>query len=1050
MLKRRKFWKRLIILTIVLPVLLVTTLIALVYWNQERIVQEVLKAANEDFKGEVVLDGSHIAPFANFPYISIDLEGLKVYETKDLTQQPVLLIQDVYIGFDLWTLLAGNFDVKSIKLSDGDINVVEYEDGSYNIAKAFETIEEKTAEDLQEDFHFNLKEMKMERVDIHKINSDSLEFDTFFNAATISFKSVKEHLYLSIDSDFELSMLEKGDTTFLNRKPIQLNGKLDYINETDSLFILPSSLRIANVEFGMEGKAAVADDFNMDFTFTGQKPDFSLLIALAPDDLIPVLASFENRGDVYFKATASGKSMNGNIPYLEAEFGCVDGFFKNPYTDKVLDELTFVGYFTNGEERTLESMRFELKDFHARPETGVIDVNIVMENFVSPDIDVQLTTLFDLDYLAQFLNVEELSDLKGQVKLEMNFHDIIDLENPEKSIEKFNESYYTRLDVEKLGFAVPGYNQRIDNINISLEVDGSAAVLNHFSLNVGGSDVFITGEVSDLPAIVHHTDKIVTTKLKIKSNALDVNELTLAQADKEEGFDEYIKDLELDLSFESSAKALTESPYLPYGAFYIHALSAKLTNYPHVLHDFSSTIKIDSSNVDIIDFSGMIDQSDFHLKARLADYPLWFQDTLEGDTKIGIDLTSNRFQLKDIFSYEGENYVPEDYRDEELTKLKIHTDAILHFKNSELELLDADITELTAKMNLHPLKFERFSGHIHMEGEQLSVTDFKGKIGNTSFITSLNYYLGEDESLKLKENRLVFNAPHLDFDQLFDYEVKPSTEPVEHDSVFSIFDVPFPDMSYQIKIGKMNYHNYLIERINADMRTTTNHMLYIDTLQMDIAGGHMDISGYFNGSNRDEIYFHPQILLDKVNLDKLMLKFDNFGQDEVLSDNLHGNINGTLSGKIHMHADLVPIIDDSQISMDIFIVGGSVENYGPMEALSGYFEDEKLHKVIFDSLQNHIDLINGVMTIPEMVINSNLGFIVISGKQDMDMNMEYYLQVPLKMITSAGSNKLFGRKKEEAPDELFNYDPKKKYRFVNIKIVGDAEDFKVTLGKNKG
>ena len=69
----------------------------------------------------------------------------------------------------------------------------------------------------------------------------------------------------------------------------------------------------------------------------------------------------------------------------------------------------------------------------------------------------------------------------------------------------------------------------------------------------------------------------------------------------------------------------------------------------------------------------------------------------------------------------------------------------------------------------------------------------------------------------------------------------------------------------------------------------------------------------------------------------------------------------------------------------------------------------------------------------------------------MEYNMEYYLKVPMKMITSAGSNKLFGKKKEDTsnPEELFEYDPTKKYRYVNIKITGDAEDYKITLGKDK-
>jgi hypothetical protein len=227
-------------------------------------------------------------------------------------------------------------------------------------------------------------------------------------------------------------------------------------------------------------------------------------------------------------------------------------------------------------------------------------------------------------------------------------------------------------------------------------------------------------------------------------------------------------------------------------------------------------------------------------------------------------------------------------------------------------------------------------------------------------------------------------------------------------------------------------------------------MLYVDTLRMYLAGGSMAMNGYFNGSDRNDIYFYPTIQLDKIDLDKLMLKFDNFGQDEVVSDNLHGRMSGKLSGKIHMHADLVPMIDKSEIMIDFDVIGGSIENYGPLKALSGYFEDDKLHKVLFDTLQNQLVMKNGEMVIPNMVINTNLGFVEISGKQDMNMNMEYYLKVPLKMVTSAGANKLFGKRKESDPDELYAYDPNKKYRYVNIKVTGNAEDYKISLGKNKG
>ena len=79
-LKRKKFWKRLIIWSISLPIVLFFALVAIVYWRQDAIVQELISTLNEDFVGEIEIEDSHVSPFEAFPYISIDLDHVKIYE----------------------------------------------------------------------------------------------------------------------------------------------------------------------------------------------------------------------------------------------------------------------------------------------------------------------------------------------------------------------------------------------------------------------------------------------------------------------------------------------------------------------------------------------------------------------------------------------------------------------------------------------------------------------------------------------------------------------------------------------------------------------------------------------------------------------------------------------------------------------------------------------------------------------------------------------------------------------------------------------------------
>ncbi len=48
-------------------------LAAAVYVKQDQIVEELLRTLNADFKGRIEINDSHVSPFVNFPYVSIDL-----------------------------------------------------------------------------------------------------------------------------------------------------------------------------------------------------------------------------------------------------------------------------------------------------------------------------------------------------------------------------------------------------------------------------------------------------------------------------------------------------------------------------------------------------------------------------------------------------------------------------------------------------------------------------------------------------------------------------------------------------------------------------------------------------------------------------------------------------------------------------------------------------------------------------------------------------------------------------------------------------------------
>ena len=1051
--KNKKMWKKAILVFLGIPILLFAIITLVILLKKDAIVQELVANANKDFKGKITLSEAQISPFKNFPYISIDLKGFQLFETKNKEEKPIIDIEDVYVGFDLWTIISGKFEIKTINLANGEIKITQYQDNSFNLVKAFEPIKE--VEDLEEEFHIDLKKIKISNVDILKTNlADTLVIEAFINKAETRFKKDETYIKMGLEATFVFNIIKDKDTTFVNNKHFDLATDFSFHKKTHVLAFEPSTVQLENGLFGMEGSIDIDDDLNMDLEFSGKKSNFDLLIAFAPEDLIPTLEKYDNQGEIFFSSSIKGKSSKGNLPYIEAKFGCKNGFFDNTISHKKLNEMAFSAYFTNGEKRNLETSAFYLTDFTAKPEAGRFKGNLKVVNFLSPEIDLKLDSDFDLDFLSKFFNLNDLSNLTGNVQLSMNFHDIIDLTQPEKSLEKLNQAYSSELLVTNLNFKSDSYHLPVKNLNLKATMDGNDFKMEYCRLQLGKSNLELEGKISNIPAIIHQTNGEVVSEIHVKSKLLDFKELTSFDTIKQKPFDEKIRNLKLDLAFKGAANTFIQSKSLPIGDYFIQDFYAKLENYPHAFHDFDGGLKITENDITISKFDGEIDATDFHFDGKLKNYNLWLADKKMGNTEIEFDLTSNEIHFKDLFSYKGENYVPEEYRKEDIKQLKLHGRVALHYKDS-LQSTDFYLDEFKGKLKVHPVKFEQFKGNVHTENNVLTINKVSGKIGKSNFLLSGKYHLNNNESYTKNGDYFNLQSSYLDFDELFSYQdiTVNTIEKVDHDSGFNLFELPFKNMKMDVVISHLNYHKYLIKNLNAKIRMKENHLLYFDDCQFNAAGGVVNIKGYLNGSDPKHIYLNPDMKIQKVNLDQVLFKFDNFGQDVMVSENLHGTFTGKITGKILLHTDLTPRIDESHLQMDVAIENGRLDNFGPMSAMADFFKDKNLSKILFDKLENRLQLENGKLILPNMVVNSSLGFIELSGSQDMNLNMEYYLRVPLKMVTNVAFQKLFGKKQQEVDpnqtDAIIYKDPNKKVNYMNLKISGTPDNFKISMEKNK-
>ena len=1023
-------------------------------WYQDKLVQSVLADLNKEFKGALVIEDTDIEPFTHFPYISIAIKNVQVFEDKEDMFAPILDVSDIYLGLNLWSLIDGSYKVNMLKVENGNFDIYRYTDGSFNLINA---LSGKTKiRELKEDYNIELKKIELANLDIIKYDEAThYHVETYIKNATSRFRNSDETLMIGLESQLLLNVIVDGDSTFLTQKEFDARTELDYDREGGILTIQPTEIKLKNAVFKVGGQVDVSDDFNVDIDINGNNPDFSLLIALAPNELIPTLEQYENAGKIRFQASIEGKTLSGGRPAINASFACDSAYFRNPKSNRQLQEISFRGHFTNGALRDFSTMEFTLDNVTAKPEAGVFEASLKVANFNAPEIDLVVNSDFDLDFLAQFLNITRLRQLDGDVSLKMKFRDIIDLKNPEKSLEEFNKSYFSELNVENLTFMLPDYHLKFDSIDLKATMDGNHANIDYLFMNIGGSDFTIRGDIDDLPAIIHQTEDSVQANLFIFSSLLDIKELTSNDTIQKNPFNEKVENLRLELAFKTTHKLLISSPNLPEGEFFIQNLYAKPEHYPHTFKKFNAHVIVDDNELMVREFRGNIDQSDFTYSGSLDNYALFLSERREGSIDIDFGLKSDLIRINDLFTYNGKNYVPPDYREEEVSSLKMYGNAELVFNDSLMET-EIFFDQLFASLKVHDMEIKDIHGKLSLQDESLMLDQMSGSIGNTDFVANMNYYLGENETIRKQKNNISLVSELVDFDQLSNYGVKhgeEATYKVNHDSAFNIYTLPFTDLTFSMDISKMRYHKHLVQNVNADLRIQKNHFLYVDTLHFESSGGYFDIAGYFDGSNADSIFFHTQMRIDRVNLEDMLYRFDNFGQDYIISENLTGRLSGNVRGKIHMHADMVPQINESEIFLDFEILHGSLKNYKPLDALADYFRDKNLAHIRFDTLSNQLEIKDGVIDIPNMTINSTLGYMDISGSQYLDTHMEYYLKVPLKLVSKAAWQKLFGKKKNVTDDahiDAIQYkDSNSKNWYINLKLEGTPDDYSVKLGKRE-
>jgi hypothetical protein len=878
-----------------------------------------------------------------------------------------------------------------------------------------------------------------------------------------------DEIFSSLQGTCIVDYTKPDDSTLFRHKRLESDIKLSYNTFTKFLTIRLCKLKMEDAVFNISGTADLLHDKTIDLKFSGDKPDFKQLFAFAPEKLSRELKHFKYNGILNFTGTAKGNLNSDRLPRIDLSFSCKNAWLHNTESKTKLDSLNFKGYYTNGTDRSLKTSELRLLNFSAKPDKGLFKGNLVLRDFTSPKILMQVNSDLELGFIGAFLGIKDLQRISGHINLKMDFKELVDISLPEQTISKLTGGIQSELTVSNLTFRIPSYPYNIEHLDMHANMKDGFLRLDTLSFRVGNSDFHMNGSLSDLPALFHQQEKPVRLTLNAGSNKIVLKELLSFDSARSSKAKEEIYGFNVGLTLETSVNELLHPKPLPKGKFNIENLCLAFKKYPHTFHDFGAELAINDTALLLRNFTGLIDSSDIRLSGRVNNYALWFNKLKKGKTLIAFDLKSQRLALRELLGRRGQIYFPREYQQEIISnvwvrsKMELKYDSVFKFANIKIANISGECTK-------HPYQLDSIHGNIKFGIDHfIKIDTLQGKIGRSDFNISMRLYTGKDTARSNKENYLQFSSRFLDVNQLTNYiqtaedemaapkndslAVATVSSSSSHANAFNIFNIPFINFNASVDIEHVKYRHLGLKNISTKVRMTSNQQLYLDTFRIELAGGKIGARAHFNGTDPNKIYLKSKINIDDVDLEKLMLKLDYLGQDYVINKNIKGRLSGQVKCYIQIHPDLTPIMENSEAQIDVNIYHGELDNFTPIQAMSSYFNDKNLNMVRFDTLRNKLSFKNNTLSIPSMNINSSLGFLEISGSQSMDKQMEYYLRIPLKLVTQAGFHKLFGKKQEEVDPEQVDAiqyrDKDKTVHFINLKITGTPEDYKMALGKAK-
>ena len=535
--------KKVLKITTIFLLLLVSALIITPYLLKDKIQEIVLEQINNTIEAEVSLSEFNISLLKNFPDLNIDISELEIKNKGDFENETLAKFENLTLSTSFINYLSnGNISIKNFSLENAFINLITNKEGftNYDISKESlkdeKTINsaEKKEENINEEenkFNLHLENYTIKNFNLKYEDQSSnilFELNNFNHNGSGVFTGDKLSLKTQTDTYLHLDM---EDTNYIKNTLFTLDAIFDIDLENNKYSFKDNKATYHGIPLNFNGFVQlIEEDINMSLDFENPNSNFKDIFKLIPPAYQTDLDGISANGNFSIKGNCNGIYNEASYPKFNLSLLSKKGRFKFPDLKREVTDIDInidIKNKTNQLNTTtvdINAFNFKIGEDHIKSEVHITDV---IDN---PFIKANINTFINLEHLQEAYPIPDTLNLKGI--LDANLITEFDNKSLEDEIyENIKHKGYISLNSFETSNEILPKTLKINKSKILF--NEKEITLEYLEAKTGSTDFKANGNLVNVLGYTLKNEEL-KGNLNINSNYINTSDLLLAEEVSEE------------------------------------------------------------------------------------------------------------------------------------------------------------------------------------------------------------------------------------------------------------------------------------------------------------------------------------------------------------------------------------------------------------------------------------------------------------------------------------------------------------------------------------